>query len=65
MEKTLPIHLSEQKASSEKEVREKIASQLLYEMMPICVCPDCGNELEGRLIKQAVGIVLGDYTINE
>jgi hypothetical protein len=58
MEKTLPIHLSDNKAAVEKELREKIAAQLHYEMMPMCVCADCGNELEGRLIQQAIDIVL-------
>jgi hypothetical protein len=65
MEKTLPIYLNEQKAVIEKEVREKIAAQLHYEMMPMCVCERCDNLLEGRLVQQAIGIVLGDYTIKE
>lgn len=62
MEKTLPIHLNEQKAAIEKEVRETIAAQIQYEMMPMCVCERCDNMLEGRLVKEAIDIVLRGVT---
>ena len=43
---------------NEDELRAKIAEQIRYEMMPLCVCAECGNELEGRLIQQAIDIIL-------
>lgn len=42
----------------EQELRKKIAEQLRYELMPLCVCADCGNEKEARIVEQAIEIVL-------
>jgi len=42
----------------EDGLRKKIAEQIRYELMPLCVCADCGNELEGRLIQQVLDIIL-------
>jgi len=44
--------------NKEADVRAKIASQLQYEMMPLCVCERCGNLAEGALIRRAIEIVL-------
>jgi hypothetical protein len=43
---------------NETDLRKAIAEQIRYEMMPLCVCASCGNELEGRLVEQAIEIVL-------
>ena len=61
MEKTLQIHLSDQRKEitmTEQELRQKIAEQVRYELMPLCVCEQCGNLLEGRLIQQAINVIL-------
>ena len=52
MEKTLEIKLKEQ--------REAIAAQLMYELMPLCVCERCDNLLEGNMARRAIDIVLRD-----
>lgn len=44
--------------TTEDAIRAKIAEQIRYELMPLCVCADCGNELEGRLIQQVLDIIL-------
>jgi hypothetical protein len=43
---------------TEQELRQKIADQIRYELMPLCVCEQCGNLLEGRLIQQAINVIL-------
>ena len=46
---------------NEAELRAKIAEQIRYKMMPICVCSRCDNLFEGRLVQEAIDIVLGDF----
>lgn len=47
---------------NEQKLRKEIAAQILYEMMPLCVCERCGNLLEGRLVTQAIDIVMREVT---
>jgi hypothetical protein len=49
---------------NEAELRVKIAKEIEFKMMPICVCERCDNMLEGKLIQEAINIVLKGY-VNE
>jgi hypothetical protein len=49
---------------SEAELRARIAQELKFKMMPICVCSRCDNLLEGRLVQEAIDIVLGDFKVS-
>ena len=44
--------------ASETELRKAIADQVRYELMPLCVCAECGNEKEARIVEQAIEIIL-------
>jgi hypothetical protein len=44
--------------ANETDLRKAIAEQVRYELMPLCVCASCGNELEGRIVQQAIEIIL-------
>lgn len=43
---------------NEIELRQQIAEQVRYELMPSCVCADCGTLRDGRLVEQAIEIIL-------
>jgi hypothetical protein len=47
---------------NEEKLRLDIAAQIQYEMMPLCVCERCNNMLEGRLVQEAIDIVLRGVT---
>jgi hypothetical protein len=49
---------------SEAEIRAKIAKEIEFKMMPICVCSRCDNLLEGALVQKAIDIVLGDFKVS-
>lgn len=42
----------------EIELRKSIAAQVQYEMMPLCVCEDCGNVREGSIVQRAIDLIL-------
>jgi hypothetical protein len=46
---------------SEGELRRKIAKEIEFKMMPICVCSRCDNLFEGAMAQKAIDIVLGDF----
>lgn len=46
------------KWQDEKKLREEIAAQIQYEMMPLCVCEKCGNLQEGAIVQRAIDLVL-------
>lgn len=43
---------------NETELRKAIAEQVRYELMPLCVCAECGNQKEARIVEQAIEIIL-------
>jgi hypothetical protein len=49
---------------NEAELRIKIAKEIEYKMMPICVCSRCDNLFEGRLVQEAIDIALGDFKVS-
>jgi len=44
----------------EQQIRDKIANEVEYKMLPICVCERCNNMFEGRLVQKAIDIIKGD-----
>jgi hypothetical protein len=46
------------KLQEEKDLRIAIAEQIRVKLMPICVCEECDNLRDGRLISDAMKIVL-------
>jgi hypothetical protein len=48
---------------NETELRKAIAEQVRYELMPLCVCAECGNEKEARIVEQAIEIILRCPTV--
>lgn len=44
--------------ANETELRQRIAEQVRYELMPSCVCAECGTLRDGRLVEQAIEIIL-------
>ena len=43
---------------NETELRQRIAEQVRYELMPSCVCEECGTLRDGRIVEQAIEIIL-------
>ena len=46
------------KLQEEKDLRKAIADQIRVKLMPICVCERCNNVHEGRILEDAIKIVL-------
>jgi hypothetical protein len=46
------------KLQEENDLRKAIAEQIRVKLMPICVCEECDNLRDGRLISDAMKIVL-------
>jgi hypothetical protein len=50
---------------NEAELRVKIAEEIKFKMMPICVCSRCDNLFEGAMAQKAIDIVLGDFKVSK
>jgi hypothetical protein len=46
------------KIQEENDLRKAIAEKIRVKLMPICVCERCDNLKEGRLIEDAIQIIL-------
>ena len=46
------------KIQEENNLRKAIAEKIRVKLMPICVCERCNNLKEGRLIEDAIQIIL-------
>jgi hypothetical protein len=46
------------KLQEEKDLRKAIADQIRVKLMPICVCERCNNVHEGKILEDAIRIVL-------
>lgn len=46
------------KLQEEIDLRKAIAEQIRVKLMPICVCEECDNLRDGRLVSDAMKIVL-------
>ena len=49
---------------NEAQLRVKIAKEIKFKMMPICVCARCDNLFEGAMAQKAIDIVLGDFKVS-
>jgi hypothetical protein len=36
--------------------RQQIAEEIRARLMPLCVCEQCGNQKEGRIIENAIAV---------
>ena len=46
------------KLQEENDLRKAIAEQIRVKLLPICICEECDNLRDGRLINDAMKIVL-------
>lgn len=46
------------KLQEENDLRKAIAEQIRVKLLPICICKECDNLRDGRLINDAMKIVL-------